>query len=339
MNKKLLYSLLALVVVLLGLLAVFELDDRRDSGGAGEPFLEGFVENANDVNRVDLRFAGDEPGFSIRRDGDTWLVDARDNYPADFEKLASLVSSLANARIEERKTSDPDKYGQLGVDDPASGGSGIGITLSGEGFSYDVIVGKQAQRTYRYARIASDATSYLIDQDLDVHASPDEWLTDGIVDIGADRVRQVTIEHADGETIRIEKASRDDTNFTVVDIPDGRELSYESVGNGIAGALTNLSFDEVRKAQAADSSATASFETWDGLRIIATVVPEDAAAWLSFSAAAGSFEDGKERDVPLSEVDEINARLGNWQYRVADYKKNLFVRRWEDILSDKDDEG
>lgn len=338
MNRKLLFSLLGLVVALLGLLAVFELGDRGESGAAGQPFLEGFAENANSVNRLDLRFAGDEPGFSIRRDGDVWVVDARDGYAADFEKLAGLVSSLANARIVEQKTSNPDNYNQLGVDDPASGGSGTGVKLSGEGFSYDVIVGNRAQRTYRYVRVASDATSYLVDQELDLHDSADEWLADEIVDIASDRIRRVSIRHADGETITIEKGSQDDTNFSVADIPEGRELSYESVGNGIAGALAKLSFDEVRKVQTVDSSTATSFETWDGLRVIATVATQEDATWLSFSAEAIPSEAGEEPDEQAPEVDEINARLGNWQYRIADYKKNLFVRRWDDILKDEDGE-
>ena len=336
MNRKLLFALLGLVVALLGLLAVFELGDRRDTGAAGLPFLEGFAENANSVNRVDLRFAGDEPGFSIRRDDDVWVVDARDDYPADFEKLAGLVTSLANARIVEQKTSNPDNYNQLGVDAPASGGSGTGVMLSGDDFAYDVIVGKQAQRTYRYARVADVATSYLIDQDLDLSPSPDDWLVNDIVDIGSDRVRRVSIQHGDGETMTIEKTSRDDTSYGVVDIPDGRELSYASVGNGIAGALARLSFDEVRKAQSIESSTTTSFETWDGLRVVTTVAPEEDATWLSFSAEAVPAETDEDDKDPASEADEINARLGAWQYRIADYKKNLFVWRWEDILKDED---
>ena len=339
MNRKLLSSLLAIVAVLALLLAVFESADRKQAGASGELFLEGFAAKANDVNRVELRFAGDEPGFSIRRDGDAWLVDARDDYPADFARLAGFVTSLANARIVERKTSNPDNYAQLGVDDPADGGSGTHVKLSGEGFSYEVIVGKQAQRTYRYVRVAGDAASYLVDQDLDVQASPDEWLADDIVNIGADRVRQVMIEHNDGETIKIVKASRDDANFAVVDVPAGRELSYATVGNGIAGALANLSFDEVRKAQPAGASTTTTFATWNGLRIVATVVPEEDATWLSFAAAATATEGGEDDDAAQAEVDEINQRLVGWQYRVADYKKNLFVRRWDDLLKDEDGAG
>ena len=39
-----------------------------------------------------------------------------------------------------------------------------------------------------------------------------------------------------GETIVIEKSEREQTDFDVSGIPDGRELTYATVGNGIAGA-------------------------------------------------------------------------------------------------------
>jgi hypothetical protein len=41
---------------------------------------------------------------------------------------------------------------------------------------------------------------------------------------------------------------------------------------------------------------------------------------------------------PDESAAEINARLSGWQYRLPDHKKNLLVRRWEDILKSTDED-
>ena len=333
MNRNLIVALVLLVVALAGLVAVFELTGRDASGVAGQAFLEGLSANGNAIDRVDLRFPYGEEGVTLRRDGELWSVDQRAGYPADFEAIASLVTSLANARIVERKTSNPSNYGQLGVDDPAQGGAGTGIELSGDGFEYDVIVGNPARQSFQYARIADAETSYLVDQQFETPALIASWLVDEILDIPADRINKVTIEHADGETIVIEKASRENTDFSVLDVPEGRELSTPTAGNEIAGALTGLTLDDVRQRQTDDPSSTATFETWDGLRIVVTVVSAGDERWLSFAAASGSGESDEPDEEAASEVDDINSRLGEWEYRIAEYQGSRFVRRWEDILA------
>lgn len=338
MNKKLLLSLLVLVAVLAASLAIFVTGNGFKAEKAGEVFLQGLSEHANDLQQIEFRFADDQPGFTIRRNDDAWFIDARAGYQADFDQLAVFVTALSDARIVERKTANPENYGRLGVGDPANGGSGIGVKLRGDGFEHDVIIGKQAHGTYRYLRIAADETSYLVDQDLDVATTPDEWLIDDIVDINADRIRQVTISHADEETIKLQKNSQEEANFALTDIPEGREPSYPAVGNSIAGALAGLTFDEVRKASEGEPSTTVEFETWDGLRIVISIAVNEGQPWLSFVAETDTTEHGEEDDsASVSEVDALNTRLGGWQYRVADYKQNLFTRRWEDLLKDKQD--
>jgi hypothetical protein len=326
MNKKHIYFLAAFVIGLILLVTSYQVGERSESSRDGGLILDGFAAQANNIRRVELQFPDDQERFAILRKGDTWVVDVRDDYRADFAKLAVLVAALAEARIVEEKTSNPDNYAQLGVDDPAAGGSGTHVTLSGEGFEYELIVGKSAQGVFRYARVPSDQTSYLVDQALDMPSSPDDWLVKEIVDLAADRIRRVTITHADGETITIEKQSAEDANYSAPNIPAGRELSYPSVGNSIAGALSGLTFEAVRKARAAEPATTTVLETWDGLTVTASIVSEDDGNWLSISALAAESED----------ADTINERLAEWQYRIADFKMNQLTRHWEDILKSDD---
>ena len=316
MNRNSIIVLAGTVAALALLVVIFERSGDRTER---KLLLEGFSEHANDIRRVQILFPDGEDGITVRKGENGWVVSSDFDYAADVGRLRALVTDLSEARIVEEKTSNPENYPRLAVDDPASGGSGTKVSLAGEGFSFEVILGNTAQGNLRYARIPTDETSFLVDRELDVPTSADDWLRRDLLDIPAERVRKVTISHADGETIVLDKAAEDDGNFSIPDVPEGRELSYDSVGNAIAGALANLEFEQVRRAADAEVTTTTLFETWDGLTIEIRIADEGDASWLEFVAGG-------------DDADTFGGRLGGWQYRIADYKVNLLKRRWEDLL-------
>jgi hypothetical protein len=326
MTRKTIQVLVVTIVALVLLLLVLE-RDSDDVIADREFLLPEFREIANDAMRVNISGPDGDDYVSIRREEGNWIVSERDGYPADVSKLGQLISALANARVVEEKTSDPGNYAKLGVDDPGDGGKGRLVVVSGPSFSYSIILGDTAQGTFRYARIPDEATSYLIDQDPSIPDSAGEWLLPGIIDIPSSRMQRLTVAHADGETLVIEKTDVEQTDFVVRDVPEGRELSYATVGNGMADGLASLELDDVRKHVDVQASTSVNFDTWDGLRLAVEVVSDDETTWLAFSATTAD-----EESTAGSEAVEINERLSGWQYQVADYKKNLLVRRWDDIL-------
>ncbi len=337
MTGRNLKALVAIVVGLLLLLVV--LDNKVDRDDLGRALLPGFEAHANDVTAIVIATAGEDAPVELRREADRFVVATRAGYPADIGRLRGLVVALADAQIVEDKTANPENYDKLGVDDPDEGGSGTKIDLSGPDFTYTVILGNSAQGDYRYARVANEPRSYLIDQDPTVPAVAGDWLAPGILDIGADRVARVRISHADGESLVIEKGGEDSTDFEVLDVPDGRELSYATVGNGIGATLDGLELSDVRVAEGDGATTTAVFETLDGLSVTAEVFAEADGHWVGFRAqpvdggapgSQGTEASGENEAVRMA--DEINGRLSGWQYRIPDFKKNLLTRRWDDIL-------
>jgi hypothetical protein len=326
MTRKTVQVLVVTIVALVLLLLVLD-RDSDDVSADREVLLPGFKETANDATRINISGSGGGDYVSMRREEGNWVVSERDGYAADVSELGQLISALANARVVEEKTSNPANYAKLGVDDPGDGGNGQLVVISGADFSYSIILGDTAQGAFRYARIPDEATSYLIDQDPSIPDSAGDWLRPGIIDIPSSRIRRVSVAHADGETIVIEKTDEEQTDFVVLDVPEGRELSYATVGNGMADGLAGLELDDVRKQVDAQASTSVDFDTWDGLRLNVEVVSEDETTLLAFSATTTDEESTAE-----NEVVEINQRLAGWQYEVADYKKNLLARRWSDIL-------
>lgn len=336
-----------LAAVVFGLVALLFVMQTADHGGdatGGGRLLPDLALAADGLTEVVVDGPASDDTVTLDKADGAWTVAERDAYPADLGKLRQLVLALSEADVVERKTADPDNYARLGVAEPGSDGAGTKVSLTGATDSFAVILGDVARGESRYARIADQPQSVLIDRNPDLPTDAADWLLPDIADIPGDEIRKVTIIHADGETIVIEKlvgaplqsasevspeeaseadaAAERPTNFTVLDIPEGRELSHDGVANGIGGALANLRLDDVRRATAGEVETTAVFETFDDQKITVTVTGGDDAGWVAFAADP--------------DIDGLNARTAGWQYRMPDFKKNLLVRRWDDLLTPKD---
>lgn len=322
MNSRMLKILGVVVVVLVAALLFMERDDDTAEGEqALFPDLRSAVEG---IDTVTVSRNG-EDDFVIRKSADGWVAGDRDDYPADVAKVRALLLAMTDAKIVETKTANPEMFGRLGVNDPEDDMSeGVRIVAGGGDADYGIILGKAAQSGFRYARRQDEGQAWLIDQDVDIPATAGEWLSPQLIDIDGARVRAVTITHADEETIRIRKESEDDIDFEVVDVPEGRELSYATVANGIAGALNDLELDDVREGTALSDAVLTEFETFDGLTVLIRTAKVDEENWISVNAAGD--------EAVAEEAAAINARVEGWHYRIADYKADLLTRRWEDML-------
>lgn len=330
MSRRTVPILAAIIVGLLLVLLALRGNDGSDVV-AGRPLLPELKAVANSATQVVIQGSDAGDVVTLQRNDDRWTVSERGNYAADVGKLRQLVIALTDANIVEEKTSNPEQYEKLGVGGPDSGGNGSTVTISGPGFAYAVILGNKTQGKFRYARVVDAETSYLIDTDPTLPSSADDWLLPDILDVAAQRVQKVSTTHADGETIVMAKDNQQQTDFVVLDIPAGRKLSYPTVANGIAGALGALKLEGVRAQVTAPAATTVEYLLWDGFTITAKVVADGDQFWISFAAAvAGDAADAAQ------EVADINRRLDGWQYQLPEFKKNLFVRRWDDILQAAD---
>ncbi len=240
---------IALLAVVIAAVLVFKRAPETEGSLSGGPLLPALSDKLNEVEQIVVTGAGDNTLVTVNRSGERWAVAERDGYPADASKVRSLLLKLADARINEAKTANPERYAQLGVEDVAGdSAAGVRVALSGSGYQDSVIIGNNAGLSGgTYARHADDSTSVLVGDELSVDREPGQWLQPAVIDIASSRIREIELAIGDGAPLRVAKTAPGDANFTVADVPRGRQVQSEFVANGMGSMLTALTLEDVAR--------------------------------------------------------------------------------------------
>lgn len=263
-------SILALVAVI-AVVAGLWLGGRQTSPPSIESasLYPELKKELGEITAVRIVKAGGTTALEAKRGDNGWLITDRHNYPADDAKLRKLLTSLTEAKVLEEKTSNPESYKTLGVEDISDAAAGgVQVELEGPKQPVKLIVGKQAQGAQsQYVRRAGEPKSWLINKSIDTSSSADQWLSKNVIDVAADRVQSAEVTAGTGKPYSAAKKTRADADFAVDGLPKGKTLSSPSAADNFATALAGLTLSDVKPAsEVADApSARATIKTFDGL--------------------------------------------------------------------------
>ena len=230
------------------------------------PTLSGAL---NDISEVRIVKAGDRPAVTLKRAASGWQLAERDGYPADTSKVRKLLIDLSQLETVEEKTSNSKLYPQLGVEDVKDPkATGVRVELSGLKQPLGLIVGKTSGMRSTFVRVPGQAQSYLASPQLSVDGDPANWLDRTLLDIAAARVQQAQVRTSSGAPYTVKRDTREQTDFTVPDLPKGRALTSPTAANSASSALAGLTFDDVRALAAGEDwtkdTAQTEFRLFDG---------------------------------------------------------------------------
>lgn len=357
--------LVAAVVVALALALALPSRTGRDQAPSEARLFPGLAENVNAADRLSVTLAGGEVVATLVRGETQWTISELAGYPADWDTLRAVLAGLAEASIVETKTDNPEYHHRLGVEDIANAGAGgILLTLHVAGAEYAVIVGKAADsREGRYLRRADSPRSVLSDFTADVPRQRTGWADSVIADIASANVAEVEIIHPDRDRVLVRKASADDTDFTLENLPAGRELQSSWSANALGGTFAALDLEDVRPADQLqwEDAVLVRVLTFDGMEISAQAQKVGDENWLRLNAAVpftapavpvvedvtgdgvdmgaeaaaiaeGAMTEADARTALQAEVDAFNARVSGWAYRIAGYKYDAMTKRLDSLL-------
>jgi uncharacterized protein DUF4340 len=176
----------------------------RDPHGA--PFLPALASELDSVSALTVRKGAAAP-VTVHKQGGQWTVAERADYPADVPKLKKLLLALSDAKIREEKTSNPDSYAIIGVEDPSQpGATGTQIELSAQNGKHALIVGKSAGEG-NFVRRAGEKTSYIVEPGISVEAEPRYWIDTRLLDIATDTIQSIESKPASGAAYSVHRVA------------------------------------------------------------------------------------------------------------------------------------
>jgi hypothetical protein len=319
----------AIVVIVLGVW-LSSRKVRIEDNAAGTPVLKALKAQLNDVTEVRLA-KGDGSRTTLKKQPNGWVVAERD-YPADTTKVRKLLIDLSSLESIEAKTSDPEKYPLLGVEDvnkPTATGTRIEAVTPKQ--TLGVIIGKTSGSKSGYVRATEAKQSVLATPIIQASPDPKQWLDTTLLDIPEARVKEVEVTVPGGPAYKVAREKKEQTDFTVTPIPKRRELSSPTVANGYGSALALLTLQDVKKAPegslatVASTSPRVTFRTFDGLELQIT-------GHLDGDHRLISIEPKSTAKETADEAQKLEARVKGWQFEIPNYKYDALFRPLEDLL-------
>lgn len=321
MNRKtltVLVSVAAVVVIAAVLLIANQRNDTPLSEGLLFPDLEARL---NDVTSMTVQLSNDET-LHLQRSDDQWLVAEKADYPANLSQLRKVLLALARTEKLEQKTSDPEYYGRLGVQNMDSAGEQTRLLrIAAEQTTLaEVIVGKSGDGGKSYLRPTNQPVSWLGSEWIDVPKRVDAWLDAQLLAIEPQRIEAVEIVHPDGLQLRIEQQ---DAGLRL--LTGERELSAKtSELERVAATLSSLALQDIVEEIDSDESIWRStrFITNDGLTIAAQTLPREDQLFARLTAEIHGQSPSEDL---RNEAKQLNERFGGRTFVLASHLSERFA--------------
>ena len=292
-------------------------------------------------------------GFTLTRKGDRWVAADRHDYPVAADKLRELIVQLAEMRLIEAKTSRPDRYARLEVEDVGDGASSRLLRLEdAEGTVLaEAIVGKQRQRltgaesSGTYLRRPGEAQSWLASGGVELDEQVQNWLEEEIVALDGERVRRLEVSPPSGERYAVVRDAPA-AELRLDGLAEGEKLKQDANLNQLLGALARVQLEDVRplgEVDWPDEQHTVRVATFDGLELTLQLATLDDQHWLRVDAAGAAPDQPQGEQAPVAgqaeapageQAEAIKARTDGWAYQVSDYLFGRLTKPRADWIED-----
>ena len=367
-NRRLL--LLSFITLIIIVAAVISNKDRAPQTVIESADLfPGLKDQINDVAQISIESA--TTSLNMKKQGENWLITEAGGYPARFDKIKQTVLSLADMKILSAKTSNPALFSELGVEDTTAEKSSSNLlTLKDAGGKSlaAVIVGNlhtsdTAGDTGVYLRKSGGNETWLTSGVLQVSSDVIEWIEQNLVNIADDRIMDTRIEHPDDSVLAISRLKGEE-DFTVTEIPEGKESRSAYFINQTGTILSNLTVENVKAREGfvfPDTATKTTVRTYEGLIASITTANIEGANYIALdftvdeslmtATTAAATPDKPEQETigigtpekkaetaPIDvrkEAAELNSKVTRWVYTIPSSKYALLVKKVTDVTQDK----
>lgn len=118
--------------------------------------------------------------LNLEKQGSQWFTRVPVDMPADSATVARVLTELGDLSLNNRATSNTDRYGVYGIDSTATT-----VTLTWPDGSEEIVISRQG-RDYMsiYVRIGDDPNVYSTNGRVTINQDPERWRDRRVVDLG-----------------------------------------------------------------------------------------------------------------------------------------------------------
>ncbi|HWG05869.1 MAG TPA: DUF4340 domain-containing protein, partial [Beijerinckiaceae bacterium] len=227
-----------------------------------------------------------------------WVAADRGNYPLRAATVANVLTGLGELRKVEPKTTNPDLYARIGVEDPSAKGAGsslVGLEQA-SGSLGELIIGKRAESIGfdplggTFVRRPGDAQSWLAQGSPTIPSELLGWF-DELPAFSSVDVSHLTVSEGgktvfdavkDGDTYKPAPAATDGAAPVTTQVND-------AATKRLAQVVSTGSFDDVGpadKVSFADNARKVHFELANGATVDITIGTRDGKPWVRYQPSA-----------------------------------------------------
>src|SRR5262249_32554009 len=291
MNAKQLTTLAVLAAISVGVTAWVlrtsapsMASDRR-----GETVVPSLVAKANDIT-----------GLSIRDSAGTLAIERRDNrfvaadsgYPIKTDAVRDVVASSAELSFQEARTSDPARYGDLGLADPGAKDAGKEITFRTAGGDLASFVVGTSDATVGgptggvFIRLKGQPQTFLARGSVRLPVVRSDWFVSFDLDVKRSEIKKVELSGGGRDGVTASANAEKSGDLVLADVPEKRNPDNLRVSR-LATMVESFTFQDVRRAaKPAGDARRMVVDAGDGLRLVFTAAGDVTEGWVQIAAEA-----------------------------------------------------
>ena len=330
LRQLIVMTLLTIVAVVASIVAVFNQESSVRQQFVPTQMYPGLETRLDQVSKVVYtlpRGMRDPEKITIERTGkNQWGLVERHNYPVQPSLVQKALIGVSELQLYQPRTARKEWLRRLGLIEPENIGKAVRIEFfdaSGKKM-VSLLAGKVPEKTIDargegmiYVRRDGEDQSWLARGRLPLIQTPQDWLDPTFLNVSRDEIKRVTLWAGTEHPVILSRPSKDENDFAIENLPAGRMTRGAPIVNGAATSIVDLQFEDAVPLEAfsfPDTSPTAVFETFDGLKLTLTINGGGGALWTKVVASVDPG--GMDEAAAQKKADEINARVGAWAYKL-----------------------
>lgn len=320
-----------------------------------QPVPSHLIQGLNTANIAAIILNSDDDSFTLSRQGRTFVVTEKDNYPAMTGEINNLITSCLDISTTELVTEDSANHNDLEVTEAKARSVVKFLDKAGRPIT-GIIIGKRTDDGRgSYVRLLSSNDVYLATDVPWLRSSPMDYIDKELLKVDAGKIVRVTVTGPQsGYTLIPADPNSDDV--VLENMPPGKKPKPSDCKQ-VFSALTNLQLQDVKKQS--KETADLSFDHTYVCRLEDSTVytlniaknqdktyAKCSAEFLDKSKVkvtrTESEQELKNKEAKLLAADDAGAfteKHKAWVYEIPDWRANYLTKKLSDLVEEPQEQN